>query len=245
MPRISVKALILSNIAHWIFFGVGVTVVLLLFLAYATVASDGASSLPAAIEQMKSSPALAIASSLVFVIAPIPAGYIAARIAPHDKLVHGALATAAWMVFGFCFDVWGGKTDGALQAPYWLDFLVTYGAPLPGVLGAYIWERRDGAATDVEAATPATTSQAAFPPPQPSGPLQRNEGLAATSARDSKTQGRRMVRTGTGLGVFLFLLMQFLLTKHEQFMVVVAGVAALALLLGLAFVSKALKGQST
>lgn len=247
MPRISIKALVLSNIAHWIFFGVGWTVVDLLFFAYATVTADGTPNLSAALEQIKSSPAFLVPSSLVFVIAAIAAGYIAARIAPRDKLMHGALSTVAWVVCAFCLAIWGGETDDAARMPHWLDVVITYGVPLAGVLGAYIWQLRARhharAAMEVEEMAPAATSLASVLPRPASLASQGNEGPGTTSPATKKLRVRG--RAGTGLGVFLFLLMQFLLTKHEQYIVFVASVVAIALFIGFAFVSKALKSQGT
>src|SRR5277367_6667699 len=88
LRMISPKALIVSNVAHWIFFLTGWVVAFLLYCAGATISSDGTAGLVAVFDEMKSSSGLLAATTLVFFMAPIPAGYIAAKIAPHEKLLN-------------------------------------------------------------------------------------------------------------------------------------------------------------
>jgi hypothetical protein len=140
-PIISIKALILSNIALWIFLGLGMVLVIMIYYGGAAIASGGTSSAAAIFDQMKSSPMLIDALASVGVLAPIPAGYIAAKIAPRAKLLNGALSTSASIIFSLYVDIWGTNSD--IYTPHWLDLLVSYGAPIPALVGAYIWQIRD------------------------------------------------------------------------------------------------------
>lgn len=93
--------MIVSNIALWIFVGFGMVLVIIVYYAGATIASGGTSSAAAIFDQMKSSPMLIDALASVGVLAPIPAGYIAAKIAPRAKILNGALSTSASIIFPF------------------------------------------------------------------------------------------------------------------------------------------------
>jgi hypothetical protein len=139
-PIISIKALILSNIALWIFLGLGMVLLIIVYYAAATIASGATSSAAAIFDQMKSSPRLIDALASVGVLAPVPAGYIAAKIAPRAKLLNGALSTSTWIIFSVYVEIWGTNTE--VHTPHWLDLLVSYGAPIPALSGAYIWQMR-------------------------------------------------------------------------------------------------------
>jgi hypothetical protein len=234
LRMISLKAFIVSNIAHWIFFVIGWAVAMLLYCASTTISSDGTASLAAVFEQMKSSSGLLAATTLVFFIAPIPAGYIAAKIAPHMKLLNGALSTSAWFVFCVYDAIWGGGGDSTVHMPYWLDVLTTYGIPIPAMLGAYIWQLR----ADRGAFATANIQQDYHA----RADLQRETQMPPTASKQN--QARRFGRAGTGLGIFVFLLMQFLLTQHERNVLLLAMIVALALVVVIAFALKALKSTS-
>lgn len=139
-PIISITAMIVSNIALWIFVGFGMVLVIIVYYAGATIASGGTSSAAAIFDQMKSSPMLIDALASVGVLAPIPAGYIAAKIAPRAKILNGALSTTASIIFSIYVDIWG--TNSGIHTPRWLDLLASYGAPIPALVGAYIWKIR-------------------------------------------------------------------------------------------------------
>ena len=113
LRMISPKALIVSNVAHWIFFVIGWVVTILLYCAGVTISSDGTAGLAAVLVEAKSSSGLLAATSLVFFMAPIPAGYIAAKIAPDEKLLNGALSTSVWLVFCVCYEIWGAAAERA------------------------------------------------------------------------------------------------------------------------------------
>jgi hypothetical protein len=235
LRMISLKALIVSNIAHWIFFVTGWAFAILLYCAGATVSSDGTASLAAVFDQMKSSSGLLAAMTLIFFLAPIPAGYIAAKIAPHEKLLNGVLSISAWFVFCVCDAIWGsGGGDSTAHMPHWLDVLTTYGIPIPAMLGAYIWHLR----ADRGAFAPANIHQDYLA----RADLQREMPMPATASKQNKA--RRLGRTGSGLGIFVFLLMQLLLTEHERSVLLLAMIVALALVVVITFALKALKGTS-
>jgi hypothetical protein len=231
LRMISPKAFIVSNVMHWIFFVTGWVAAMLLYAAGATVASGGTASLAAVFDQMKSSSGLLAATTLVFFIAPIPAGYIAAKIAPHAKLLNGALSTSAWLVFCVYDAIWGGDGDSTVHMPYWLDVLTTYGIPIPAMLGAYIWQLR----ADRWAFATANTEQEFHARPE----LQRDTPVPPTASKQNQARG--FGRAGTGLGIFVLLLTQFILTRHERDLLLLAMILALALVILIAFVSKALK----
>jgi hypothetical protein len=234
LGMISPKAFIVSNVAHWIFFVTGWLLAFAIYWAGVTISSDGTASVAAVFDQMKSSSGLLVATTLIFFLAPIPAGYIAAKIAPDEKLLNGALSISAWFVFCVCYAIWGsGGGGGSVHMPRWLDALTTYGVPIPAMLGAYIWHLR----ADRGAFAPANIHQEYHA----GGSLQR-ESLSPAALKQN--QARRFSRTGSGLGIFVFLLMQFLLTEHERTVLVLAMIVALALVVVIAFALKALKGNS-
>ena len=100
MPRISIKALILSNLAFWGFAVAGVIITTILGLTGAgLVALHNATT--ASIDHVMSSPMLIGAWLIVGgVLAPLLGGYTAARIAPREKLLNGALSTSLFVVLG-------------------------------------------------------------------------------------------------------------------------------------------------
>jgi hypothetical protein len=235
LRMISLKAFFVSNVAHWMFFVTGWVLAILLYWAGATISSDGTASLAAVFDQLKSSSGLLAATTLIFFLAPIPAGYIAAKIAPHEKLLSGVLSISAWFVFCVCDAIWGsGGGDSTAHMPHWLDVLTTYGVPIPAMFGAYIWHLR----ADRGAFATANIHQDYHP----GAGLQRETPMPPTASKQN--QARRFGRTGSGLGIFVFLLMQLLLTEHERTVLLLAMIVALALVVAIAFALKAFKGTS-
>jgi hypothetical protein len=145
MPRISIKALILSNLAFWAFAVAGVIITTILGLTGAGLIALHHST-TTSIDHVMSSPML-IGSWLIVggVLAPLVGGYTAARIAPDAKLLHGVLSTSLWLVFAVCCDVWG--PDNA-DIPRWLDMMSSYWVPVPALAGAYLcpWRAMPSAA---------------------------------------------------------------------------------------------------
>jgi hypothetical protein len=186
---------------------------------------------------MKSSTGLLAATELVFFLAPIPAGYIGAKIAPNEKLLNGALSVSVWLVFCLYHAIWGGGAGDSNVAhlPHWLESLTTYGVAIPAMLGAYIWHVRADrlalATTNVRQNHEVTKG------------LQRPT-MTPLVAVSKQSQKRRLGRAGSGLGLFIFLLMQLLLTGHEQNVLLIAIIAALVLVVAIAFIMKAFRGTS-
>lgn len=224
----SPKALLLSNIAHWLFLGAGLILVMVFYCAAATLASGGTPDIKAIFDNMKTSGAMIGALACVSLIAPIPAGYIAAKIAPHEKLLHGALSTSAWLLFGFYEAIWGGTQDDS-QLPHWLDALVSWGVPIPAMIGAYIWHVRD------------RRSLAAGDAAAPIAAPQQNE-MPPTTAQSTQTLSKRTSRIGAGLGTFIFIISELLLTKHERDVLFAVIVAMIGIVLLAALMNKLLKG---
>jgi hypothetical protein len=227
---ISLKAFVVSNIAHWIIFITGWIAAILLYCAGATIASEGTASFESVLDQAKSSPGLLAATTLIFFIAPIPAGYIAAKIAPDAKLLNGVLSTSVWFAFCAIRAIWGSRGDHDAQLPHWLAVLTNYGIPIPALLGAYIWQMRADRGSFGAASI-------------------RHEMFAGAQRRETPAQippaprTRRLGRTGTGLGIFIFLLLQLLLTGHERNVLFVSIIAVLALIVLVALVSKVIKSM--
>ena len=236
LRMISLKAFVVSNIAHWIFFVTGWVLAMAFYYAGTTISSDGTASLATIMDQMRSSDGFFATTGLIFFIAPIPAGYIASKIAPQEKLLNGALSISIWFVFCVCDAIWGsGGGDSTTHMPHWLDALITYGVPIPAMFGAYIWHLR----ADRETLATANIHQDYHT----RADLQHETPMAPTAS--NQNQGRRFGLAGTGLGTFIFLLMQFLLTQHERDVLLIAIVVTLGLVVIIAFAVKALKGKGT
>lgn len=139
MPRISIKALMLSNLAFWGFAAAGVIITTILGLTGAELMALH-NSATTSIDHVMSSPMLIGAWLIVGgVLAPLLSGYTAARIAPREKLLNGALSTSLWLVVAVCCDIWGpADTD----IPQWLDIASSYWVPIPALAGAYLCQWR-------------------------------------------------------------------------------------------------------
>jgi hypothetical protein len=138
-PRLSIKALILSNLVFWGVALAGMLITTILCLVGAGLIALH-NSTTASIDHVMSSPML-IGSWLIVdgVLAPLVGGYTAARIAPDGKLLHGVLSTSLWLIFAVCCDIWG--PDNA-DVPHWLDMISSYWVPVPALAGAYLCQWR-------------------------------------------------------------------------------------------------------
>lgn len=138
--NISIKAVILSNLAFGAFAVAGAITTTILCLTGAGIWSLNHST-TTSIDHVMSSP-MTIGSLLIVacIMAPLVGGYTAARIAPNDKLLHGVLSTLVWLVFCLYCDIWVADTTSVM--PRWLDLLSSYWAPVPALLGAYICQWR-------------------------------------------------------------------------------------------------------
>jgi len=227
---ISPKALLLSNIAHWLFFATGLILAMVFYCAGATLAADGTPDIKTIFDNMKTSGVMMGATVCVCLIVPIPAGYIAAKIAPREKLLHGALSTSAWLLFCVYEAIWGGNQDAG-QFPHWVDALISWGIPIPAMMGAYIWYVR----ADRRSLAPADAAAPIAMPPQ-------HERPAATMERSTQVLTQRNSRRGALLGTFIFIISEILLTKHERDVLFAVVMAMIGLALLAALVNKLLKG---
>jgi hypothetical protein len=239
MPRISVKAVILSNLVHWLVLVVGMIVIIVLGCAGLTIATDGASDFTTALKQLGSSTGLIVAIVALSMLAPLYAGYIAAKIAKEAKLLHGALATSAWMLFMIGLAVWGPPSgaDGP-HVPAWLDDATTFGAPLPAMLGAYLWQlrarRREASGAAIAAQQREMQELSADINPQ-------REAVA--SASPSKPKSARRIVGVPGIGIFAWLVLRILVPEPARTWVVLIIVGAVALLIAVALIFAAVKRQ--
>ena len=135
MPRISIKAVILSNLAFWAFLVSGLIMTTITVLVIAGLIALHTST-TTSIDYVMSSPVM-IGSWLIVggVLAPLLGGYTAARIAPDAKLLHGVLSTTLWMIVSVACSIWGPDTT---DMPHWLDVASSYWTPLPALAGAYL-----------------------------------------------------------------------------------------------------------
>ena len=233
MPRLSVKSLILSNLTHWGAFVFGLIGWMVIYYAGATIATDGA-SIKSIIDEMNASISLDAASLVVGLLAPLLAGYVGAKFAPAAKLTHGALATSSWLLFAVYSAIWGhGSTDSHVQLPEWLDLAVSYGAPLPALLGARLYLRRQQRMPE----TPATSwDQSDFAPQTTTRAPARPE----TPAIESK---RSVGRAGSVIGTFVALIVTLLLTRHEKSMLLLAVVGATVITVVFVYAEKKFKSM--
>jgi hypothetical protein len=227
---ISLKALIVSNIAHWCLIVSSVIIVTVLYCAAVTLASDGTLGLAAIFADMKSSPMVLYAGAFASVVATMPAGYIAARFAPRAKLLNGALSTSSWFLVCAYDAIWGTDESSKIDVPFWFDFLASFSLVLSAVAGAYIWQMRTNArhvSARVETA--------------PQVVLQHRIEESPPPDASTRPQTARSTRAATGLGLFVVLLSNFLLTKHEQNIMFVGSLVLLAAIVVASLVAKAFK----
>jgi len=229
--RISVKSLILSNLAHWLFLVAGLLAVTTVSYACITIA-DGGSDSGTILGRLSASTSFLGAILAANVIAPIPAGYIAAKLAKRAALLHGMLATSTYLLFAVYIAVWGPPPgDHDLHIPLWLDFATSFGVPLPALLGAHLWTlraRRRSVAVETPRDVQQSTSSA--------GP----QSAAASSPSSGKSaRSRRMGEAG--VAAFIVLVLRILLPEHQRNWLVLIVFVALLLLIAFAFASKAIK----
>jgi hypothetical protein len=137
--RLSIKAVILSNLAFWAFLIAGLIITTTTVLVSAGLIAMH-NSTTTNIDHVMSSPVM-IGSWLVVggLLAPLVGGYVAARLAPDAKLLHGVLSTSLWLVVSVCCSIWGPDTT---EMPQWLDVASSYWAPIPALAGAYLVQWR-------------------------------------------------------------------------------------------------------
>lgn len=231
LRMISLKALIFSNLAHWLFIVVGMIFAMALYYAGATVASDGTSSSKVIFDQVRSSATLAYLTAFTAIIASSLAGYIGARMAPHAKLLNGALSISLWFIFDIYVTIGGIGGDSHVHIPFLLDFLTSHGAVIPALAGAYLGRLQVSARHSAGQLMPATTT-----------PLPPRHETPAVPNGSAAPQAKRRSYAGAGLGTFIFIISQLLLNKHEQSVLFIGLLVVIGLMIAAAWVVKTLKG---
>jgi hypothetical protein len=228
---ISLKALIVSNLAHWLFIVVGIIFAMVLYYAGATVASEGTSSSKVILDQVRSSAGLAYLTAFMTIIASSLAGYIGARMAPHAKLLNGALSISLWFIFDIYVKIGGIGGDSQVHIPFLLDFLTSHGAVIPALAGAYLGQLQVSAGHSAGQLMPANAT-----------PIPPRHETAALPNRSAAPQAKRRTYAGAGLGTFIFIISELLLNKHEQNVLFIGLLVVIALMIAAAWVVKMLKG---
>jgi len=142
MRAISFKALLISNLAYFIILVLTLFAVTSVIVAAVFLTAD-ARSLHGAIAELRASPPIFVFVAVVpSAIAALVAGYMAARVAQHDPLLNGALATSIAVLVDLYELVHGpiyaetSATVAALIPGFDLGFLFL--APLLAMLGGYL-----------------------------------------------------------------------------------------------------------
>jgi hypothetical protein len=231
LRMISPKAVIVSNLALWLFIAAGMIFVMALYYAALTMAADGASGSADIWAQMKSSSAIVYLTAFTSIIAASLAGYISARMAPQAKLLNGALSTSAWLLLTAYLKIWGSSRGSGshVDIPFVLSFLTSYGIVIPALAGAYLGRLQ------------ASASRSASQPMPVAAPPMRRE-ITAVSSGSASPQTRRRTYAGAGLGTFIFIISELLLNKHEQNVLFVGLLLVIALIIAAALIAKTLNG---
>jgi hypothetical protein len=232
LRMISPKALIVSNLAHWLFIVVGMILAMVLYYAGVTLASDGTASSKVISDQVRSSAALAYVTAFMTIIASSLAGYIGARMAPQAKLLNGALSISLWFIFDIYVSIRGIGGDSHVHIPFLLDFLTSHGAVIPALAGAYLGKLQASA----------QPSAAGQPIPAAATPMPPQREMAAVPSGAAPTQAKRRTYAGAGIGTFIFIVSQLLLSKHEQNFLFIGLLVVIGLMIATAWVVKTLKG---
>ena len=145
MRGISIKALIAANVAYFIILGLVLTAAIVATLVIALLTSEVPGSLPDGIAALKSSPPyVLLVAGVAMTVAALGAGAVAARIARHDPLLHGALAMSAATLLGFhelgIGPVLDESADTVSTRP--IDIAFLFVGPLLAMLGGHLARRR-------------------------------------------------------------------------------------------------------
>jgi hypothetical protein len=232
LRMISPKALIVSNLALWLFVIVGMIFAMALYYAGLTMASDGVSNSADIWAEMKSSSAVIYLTAFTSIIAAGLAGYISARMAARAKLLNGALSISTWLLLIVYFAIRGSSRSSEIHVhvPFMLNFLTSYGIVIPALAGAYLGQLQASVSRSADELMPAAAT-----------PMPPHE-MATVPSGSAPNQTKRRTYAGAGLGTFIFIISQLLLTKHEQNVLFVGLLVVIALTIAAAWVAKTLKG---
>jgi len=142
MRSISIKALLLSNLANVLFAVVGIVVTILLALIV-EISVLGPGHIDDAFKGLESSSDFGVVLCVPVVIANIFAGFIAGRMAASQRVLNGALSSAIIILFGIYLSIfgWDSHTDYHQQLPSSVDLAVSWGGPIFGALGGFAAEK--------------------------------------------------------------------------------------------------------
>lgn len=148
MRAVSVQALVVANVAFFV-----IVVVMGCLAIAATLAglwwwTGSADDVQASVKEIESSSLFLCALfTILFVPAPLGAGYLAARIARRDHILNGALACGVWSLFnlaGLMFGpIFSESSDSGPTVPLLLEAILFYGTPLFGLVGGLLARGRD------------------------------------------------------------------------------------------------------
>jgi hypothetical protein len=146
--KILLKALLISNFVNLLLYVAGMAIWVAGWWAYATILGDSP-AIMAKLDWAASLPGLAIMAGSTNLLAAVPAGYLAARMAkPGGELLQGALSATVIVLINLYYDVWGFPgfdTDinsAKLMLSRALYVAISCSGPLLGMLGAYLGLRR-------------------------------------------------------------------------------------------------------
>ena len=232
MPPISLKALVVSNVSLWVFVALGMIILMVLYYAGLTIASDGTSNHTVIFSQMRESSTFLIFTAFTSILAAGLAGYIGATIAPQTKLLNGVLSISLWLLFDFYTKIKGIGGESKVHLPFVLNFLTSYGIVIPALAGAYLGSLKDSTSSSRDQVR--TSAPMEMPQSHGAGPA---TGSVSTQAK------RRLTYGGSGLGTFIFVASQFLLNKHERNILFIGLLALIAVMVVAAFAVKMLKNS--
>jgi hypothetical protein len=140
MRGISIKAVLIALVSAFAIAMLTIVLGMLMAVVIAMVSSDDVATLPGKFDELTKSwifnRGLAI---LAATSSALGARYIAGRIARNGFLSHGLLAATAWTLAGTGYSFFFSNSHDSSA----LDFIVTLGSPILGILGGYLAEMRE------------------------------------------------------------------------------------------------------
>jgi hypothetical protein len=142
MRGISIKGLLIALVSALAISIAAIVLGMLMAVVIAMVSSDDVATLPGKFDELTKSWIFSRGLAIVAATSSaLGAGYIAGRIAKNRFLSHGLLAATAWTLAGTAYGFFFSNShDSGSEA---LDFIVTLGSPILGILGGYLAEMRE------------------------------------------------------------------------------------------------------
>jgi hypothetical protein len=145
MRGISIKAILIAAVSAFPVAMLAIVLGMLMAVVITLISSNDVTTLPEKFNEL-TRPWIFNRGLAIFaaISAALGAGYIAGRIAKNRFLSHGLLAAIAWMLGGTVYDFFfPGSPDSDWELPTVLNFIVTLGSPILGILGGYLAEMRE------------------------------------------------------------------------------------------------------